>query len=201
MKRQKNNIIGLFLAIAVLGMSTTGCKKYFEDYVVDPNNPSEVTPALLLASVEVATFAAYGGNMARQTGIFMQHVAGTEAGSQTIRLANYDIDELTNVNDWRTLYAGSIMDANIIINEHGDGNPYYRGIARILLALNVGMATDYWGDVPYSDASGGQSGNLAPMYDTQESILTNIQLLCDQAIADLSMAPESLILPSLLQTT
>jgi hypothetical protein len=187
MKMTKTNrILSVFLGLAVLTFATSGCKKYFEDYVATPNNPTEVTPALLLASVEVSTFASYGGQLARQSGVMIQHVAGTSTGSQTIEIANYNITELTNINEWSGIYEGALMDANIIINEYGGENPYYAGISRILIALNVGLASDLWGDVPLSDASGGQTGNLNPLYDAQESVFQQIQTLCDQAIVDLS---------------
>ncbi len=78
------------------------------------------------------------------------------------------------------------MNANIIIREHGAENPYYRGIARVLIAMNAGLATDLWGDIPLSEASLGQSGNLKPKYDTQEEVIQQIQTLLDDAIVDLS---------------
>ena len=184
--KKTNKIVSAFIALAVLGLSTTSCKKYFEDYVADPNNPTEVTPALLLASAEVSTFATYGGQLARQGGVMIQHVSGTSAGSQSVEIANYNITEQTNVNEWRGIYAGAIMDANIIIRDYGAENPWYAGISRILIALNAGIATDLFGDVPLSDASGGETGNLSPLYDSQEDIYNQIQTMLDQAILDLS---------------
>lgn len=175
-----------FLGVAVLAMSTTGCKKYFEDYVASPNNPSTVTPALLLASVEVSTFATFGGQLARQGAVMIQHMAGTEVGSQSIEIANYNITELTNTNEWDAIYTGAIMNANIILREHGAGNPYYRGIAKVLIAMNAGLATDLWGDIPFSEAALGQSGNLNPKYDSQEAVIQQIQDMLDDAISDLS---------------
>jgi hypothetical protein len=184
---RSNKIMGAFVGLAVLAMSTTGCKKYFEDYVASPNDPTEVTPALLLASAEVSTFATYGGQLARQNAIMIQHMAGTEVGSQSIEIANYNITEATNVNEWDGIYTGAIMNASIIVREHGADNPYYRGIARIIIALNAGLATDLWGDIPFSEAALGQSGNLTPVYDTQEEVIQQIQQLLDDAIDDLDM--------------
>ena len=175
-----------FLGLAVLAVSTTSCKKYFEDYIASPNNPSEVTPALLLSSVEVSTFATFGGQLARQSAVMIQQMAGTEVGSQSIEIANYNITELTNVNEWDAIYTGAVMNANLIIREYGAESPYYAGVARVLLAMNIGLATDLWGDVPFSEASLGQSGNLAPKYDSQESVIQQIQTTLDQAIIDLS---------------
>jgi hypothetical protein len=189
--KRSNKIMSAFLGVAVLAASTTGCKKYFENSVASPNNPSTVTPALLLASVEVSTFASFGGQLARQGAVMIQHMAGTEIGSQSIEIANYNITELTNTNEWDAIYTGALMNANIILREHGEGNPYYRGIAKVLIAMNAGLATDLWGDIPLSEAALGQSidgnpGNLKPKYDTQEEVIQQIQDYLDEAISDLS---------------
>lgn len=184
----KNNISKLVVALTVIGLTTTGCKKYFEDYVVTPNDPAEVTPGLLLTTVQVSTFATFGGQLARQSGILVQHVSGTQVGSQSLEVANYIITEQTNENEWNGMYTGAVMNANILIRDYGGESPYYAGIAKVLLAMNIGLATDLWGDVPFSDASGGETGNLTPKYDTQEQILAGIQSTLDEAIVDLQMA-------------
>ncbi len=178
-------VVSVFLTLAVVGILSTSCDKYFEDYIVTPNDPAEVTPGLLLTSVQISTFATFGGQMARQSGVMIQHMAGTSTGSQSLEIANYNITEQTNVNEWNGIYSGAIMNANIIIREYGSKNPWYAGISKVLLAMNVGLATDLWGDVPLSEASLGQSGNLAPKYDSQEDVIAGIQDLLDQAIVDL----------------
>lgn len=183
--KRTNKILSAFLGLAVLSLSTTSCKKYFEDYIASPNNPSEVTPALLLASVEVSTFASFGGQLARQSAVMIQHMAGTEVGSQSVEIANYNITELTNENEWNAIYTGAVMNASIIIRENEVESPYYSGIARVLLAMNLGLATDLWGDVPFTEAALGQSGNLAPAYDSQEDVMNLIQTVLDKAIIDL----------------
>lgn len=183
--KKTNKIISAFLGVAVLAMST-GCDKYFEDHIASPNNPSEVTPALLLATVEVSTFATFGGQLARQGAVMIQQMAGTEVGSQSVEIANYNITELTNTNEWDGIYTGAIMNAQIILNDYEAGNPYYAGIAKVLMAMNFGLATDLWGDIPFSEAAQGQSGNLTPKYDSQEDVIAGIQTMLTEAIADLS---------------
>jgi len=190
-------IVGALLGLAVLGFTTTSCDKYFEDYVADPNNPGSVTPGLLMASVQVSTFATFGGQLARQNGVMIQHVSGTSAGSQSVEIANYNITELTNENEWNALYTGAVMNANIIIRDYGAANPYYAGISRVLIAMNIGLATDLWGDVPFSQASLGQTGQLNPVFDSQEDVIDAIQATLDEAIAELSSpASSNTLLPS-----
>jgi hypothetical protein len=66
-----------------------------------------------------------------------------------------------------------------------NGNYNYSGIAKILTAFCLGVATDYWGDIPYTEAFGGIS-KLQPAYDSQESIYKAIQQLFDDGIADIN---------------
>lgn len=173
------------LAMAVL----PGCKKYLDDVVENPNNPTTATPASLLSAIEVATFANYTGNSARRAAILTQQMAGTDG--QMIALANYQILEGDVTNEWNGIYTNAIVNCNLLVETFGDKSPYYSGIAKIFKALNIGLATDMWGDVPYTEAGLGLTGTVNPKYDTQESILNGIQDLLTDAIADLAKAPET----------
>jgi hypothetical protein len=67
----------------------------------------------------------------------------------------------------------------------------YEGIALVLKAYAISVATDHWGRVPYSEALRG-SEIRNPKFDTQQSIYTDpsigIFALLDQAIAALNEA-------------
>ena len=189
----KTKYLNIAFAVVVL-LGATSCQKFFEDKIASPNDPSQVSPDLLLTNVQVATFAGFAGQLARQSGIMTQHIAGTSAGSQTVEIANYVITELTNGNEWDALYTGAMANSRIIIDDHGAENPYYRGMARVLKVLNAHTASDLWGDVPFSQAGSGLSGDLNPGYDTQEDLYNDSNpgsffAELDAAIADLSTAP------------
>ncbi len=189
----KTRNLSIVFAIALI-FGATSCEKFYEEKIPSPNDPTQVSPDLLLTNVQVATFANYGGQLARQSGIMTQHIAGTSAGSQTVQVANYNITELTNGNEWDVIYAGAMVNCRIIIDEHGGENPYYRGMARVLKVMNAMIATDIWGDVPFSDAGSGLEGNLSPAYDAQsdmydDSKSTSLFGELDAAITDLGVAP------------
>jgi hypothetical protein len=174
----------------------SGCEKYIEGYDVDPNNPSEITPSLLLANVEVSVFATYGGSMSRNSAILIQQMNGVSDQSRIV-WANYNFKEGDITNEWLTIYTGILINAQTIIDKFGDENPYYAGIARIMEAFGFGVATDYWGNIPMKEALKGLSGSesdFSPHYDSQESIIQGIQDLLDQAILDLSKDPAQNIL-------
>lgn len=191
----KKKIISLSIITGLLAVGTS-CESYFEDAIATPNDPTEVTPALLLANIEVASFANFGGQLARQTQMLTQQAAGTTEGSQTTEIMNYNITELTNENEWGVIYNGVLMNGKILVDDFGEANPHYAGIAKVIMAMNLGCATDLWGDVPYSDALKGLNGELTPTYDQQQQLLddsnpNSIFALLDAAIVDLQQPPSA----------
>lgn len=171
----------LYIAILCLGILSS-CEKKLEEYAINPNDPEKSTPALLLSGAEVATFAIHSGNLARVPNLFTQHIAGTS--DQFADYARYDLNDQSFVNEWNTVYAGALINTRTLLTNYGSGNPYYSGMAKVLTAMNLGVATDLFGDVPYSDALKGLEKNYAPKYDTQEQIIQSIQTLLSDAITD-----------------
>ncbi len=169
------------------------CGRFVDGYEISPNEPTESTPALLLNVVQLQTFLTYSGGLARLSNIFTQHQNGTDfqyADYAAFGMQPGDFDD-----SWENIYSG-MLDAKMLINKAGNANPYYRGMGKVLLAMNLGVATDIWGDIPYTQALQGEGaeGNLNPNYDSQESIIQNIQTLLSEAIADFSRPEEDNIL-------
>jgi hypothetical protein len=181
----------VLLAIATIGF--TSCQKWLDDVAESPNTPTTSSPDLILPVLQIGTFSSYTGQLARQASILTQQSAGTDF--QMVDIARYDIQEGTNVNEWNSLYSECMINAYTIINDYGEGNPYYVGIAKVLMAMNLGLATDHWGDIPYSEAlqgiaPEGEEAITSPNADKQEDIYKSIQTLLDEAITDLNKNPE-----------
>lgn len=168
----------IFLPLLVLG-GLTACEKG-DNLYTDPENPLEVTPATMLASLEVNTFQNVEGDFARIASMYAGQMAGATGQYQAFQ--NYDITEGDFNNLWVQLYSGTMKNAKILITENTAENPYYAGISNVLLALNLGVATDLWGDVPYTEAFQAPE-NFTAAYDPQASVLDTIQQLLDEAIA------------------
>lgn len=178
----KKIIITLSLPVVLFASS---CSKFVEGYDKDPNNPSTATPQLILSAAELGLYSTYTGQLSRNAGMLTQQLSGT--ASQQLAVDKYSIFEGDNVNDWNNLYNNIIQPANDIIVNYGEANPQYAGVAKIIKAMSLGLATDTWGDVPATEAGLGLiDGNVTPKYDTQESIYTYIQTLLDEGIAALT---------------
>ncbi len=181
-------MISMLAASALL--ATSSCKKYLN--VNDtPNNPLTVPPATQLPNICVGVAFTNSNELDRAAEVIVQHNAG---------LANtpaaYDIYNVrgTMDNDWDfEVYSGVVSACTNLINQTQATSPAYSGIAKIQLAYEISLATDLWGDVPYSQAGQGLT-YAQPRFDSQQDIyqgnaalgITSLFDLVKNGIADLA---------------
>lgn len=185
MKKYIKNIALSVLSIFIL----TACQSELDNFNDNPNDPPTTTPTLLLTTMEVSTFSTHTSGIIRYANIFDQHLMGTDIG-QLGPIAKYIITEQDVNNEWNTIYGTTLISGHILNRDFSLEYPYYNGIGQILTALNLGYATDMWGDVPYDEAFLAEQGNTNPLYNTQEQIYQRLQTILDAAILNLSK-PES----------
>ena len=182
------NTIKIFLLCA-LGLALTACDDYL-DINVDPNQPE--TPGdldLLLADMTATT--AYnlvgGGNWTRYGAQWMQNIANNVAppSNDTYRINTSDCN-----NEWALYsYAGVLINGKKMVKLGEElGQDHHVGVAKILMAHNYALLTDWWGEIPFSQALG-REANGKPAYDEQPQVYDGIQRLLDEGIAALSESP------------
>ena len=191
MKKVNFNKIGLLLIFPFLLFS---CEKWIDpDMNIDPNNPSEVSLDLLLPSAIVDMAYQIGGDVSRPCCMWTQQISGISRQSLTFERYVYKDSDVNNM--WRFgFYSHTLMNCNLIIDKAGE-SPHYAGVAKVLTAYTLGIMTDIWGDLPYSDAFQG-SANLKPAFDSQQSIYETIQSLLDDAINNDLVAQVSVLSPA-----
>lgn len=177
-----NNKIFLWLLCALTFVSAGCSKSSFLDVNTDPNNPKESVPDVLLSSSSITLGFTAGGELGRVASVLIQHNAGT--GSQ---MATFDVYNFSGSfdNSWDfEIYAGALPPINTLITTMKDLGPHYAGIAKIQKAYLFSIATDLWGDVPYS-----QTGDInkypTPRFDKQEDIYQGNSSLGIQSLFDL----------------
>lgn len=82
----------------------------------------------------------------------------------------------------------SRLNQAIRISESRTGDEYINLIAssKIMRALIFQRLTDTYGDIPYSEALSAQEGNVTPVYDSQQSIYTDMLTQLDSAVNQLN---------------
>ncbi len=175
------------LSIPILVSGLFSCESFVDGWDESPNTPTTATPALLLSNTMVSTFAAYTGQTARTTAILTQQCTGTNDQMFDV-VQNYNITEADVTNEWQHLYESCMHSSKVLMRDYDEGHPYYVGMAKVLMAMNLGLTTDCWGDVPYTESFEGLQGEdyFHPHFDTQEAILGTIQTLLDEGIVELS---------------
>lgn len=178
------------IIVAVAAFGLTACSDaWLEDKKLDPNRPSEVTMEVLLPAAQAGCGMLQGDVLPRLTSIFMQQMTGTDR--QSLAHNRYaQIGEGDFNTPWNNSYSGALYDLQLIMDMADEsGATAYSGIAKIMTAKALGILTDHFGDIPYTDAFNG-AGNLKPSFDSQESIYTTIFTLLADGKIDLA-APSS----------
>ncbi len=188
----KGNIIKL-LALGLLASPVvfTACSEDAMDKVnANPNNPTDVPAKFTLADVITSTaFSNVGSDFNTYLSSYVEHEAGThnQLWNAEHRL-NEPSSSSTFNNSWNGIYE-SMRNARIVVGKcsiggNQEGNNTTLGISQIMLAYNIALATDMFGDIPYSE-SFDPLVNKTPKLDKQEDLYKEVFRLLDEAIVNL----------------
>lgn len=159
------------LLVALLSLGS--CSDYL-DINDSPNNigAEQMTPVVVLPGAITNNYRVQATRLNFVTGVFMNSYAGNSYSYGTPL-----VDEYTpNVSDsfyndiWDSFYRNS-ANFQAIINYPDATGDYvqYKAIAKVMKAYYMGILTDLYGDMPYSEAFGYQD-NTTPKYDKGEDI-------------------------------
>ncbi|WP_108244541.1 SusD/RagB family nutrient-binding outer membrane lipoprotein [Muricauda brasiliensis] len=172
---KKVSIIKTLLLFSLV--CATGCS---EDYF-DVNTPSNTAPLEdlrmqdLMAPVIHSTME--GQRSAELSfGNYVQYFVTTGGGAA---------GQTSAAGLWEQVYLYVLPNLDAIKSKADEvGATHIDAVADILLAANIGIATDTWDNIPYSEASNGPDNNF-PEFDDQQEIYTEIFALLDGAISKL----------------
>lgn len=155
----------------------SSCKKYL-DINKNPNAAEEPPIGGLLANTTYST--AYNVfNASNYTSYYVQYLASPNTAS--------DVDIYNTVNPgntWEGFYdiMTDIYDMKRFAAQKGLND--HIGIANVLMALHINMATNLWGDIPYTEAFVGVQ-NLTPAFNDQKALFDTALNMLDAGIATL----------------
>lgn len=176
----------ILVAAGALAFMSIGCNK-FVDVNQDPNRPADVPEKLLLGPIQfnIAHNITAGSDNGVTWPTLTNYLMQTIALNQAIpNFGTYQITPSDANSSWSSIYS-SLQNLSILMAKADANKNYnYSAISRILTAMVLGIATDAWGDIPYTEALKG-TAQLTPKYDKQEDIYNSIQALLDQAISDI----------------
>lgn len=176
------SIIKFALILTVFG-ALVSCEDYL-DVNVDPNNPTAVTPDLVLPVGQYYT-ALY-----HQTDRGLSHLGNMMMvnWSQSDGFAWYPDEFKYNVTSsfyqgvFNNTFANTLKQYQILYNLEDPKFDYYRAIAKIMKSFHFQLLVDCYGDVPYSEALG-RSLEATPKYDAAQEIYDDLIVQLTEAIA------------------
>ncbi len=163
-----------YIYIALCALVLASCSdKIYEEINTDPTKADHVNPASQLTFSELQMYGDmnYVDVFRLYTYAFTQHLMGcwntTNYGGQ------HRMDDNEMARPWVNLYPGAIRNISDAIKNTSE-NPEQANIHAALRVFRVyvgGLLTDFYGDVPFSEAGMGYiDGNTQPKYDTQEEL-------------------------------
>ncbi len=178
MQKRTSNYMMLALLMAI---AATGCKKFVEsgNVNVNPDRPSFVTLNTLLPAVEYTT-ANNHFQVAYTTSLFSQQMASYQGGP----LPDDQNRDVRMGVAYAGLYQSALTNIKLMVDlAKTQGAPSYSAIGRVLLVMNLSLATDTYGDVPFTEAFQAPAV-LYPHYDKQEVLYPLMQRYLDTAITE-----------------
>jgi len=174
MTNKLKTYIGLFLAFLV-----ASCDSYL-DVNENPNNPEDapISGLMINTSYESAYNVYRVGDI---TSFFVQHLASPNPGSATDTM-----EPVSHNVTWFNLY-NAMTDLHVLIEkaEAEDAN-HYQGAAQILMAFNLAMAVDLFGDLPITE--GFTFETVTPAYDDDATLYAIVMDYLDQGLANLGQS-------------
>lgn len=170
--KYKNTKLWALLTI----MACFSCDSYL-DVNENPNNPQDapIGGLMINSTYESANNVFRAGDI---TSNYVQYLASPNPAS-----ASDIMEAVSNDNTWFNLY-NVMTDLYVLIEKAEEqGAAHYQGAAQILMAQNLGMGVDMFGDLPFSESFDFRT--LTPAYDSDEALYGVVMAYLDEGIANL----------------
>ena len=172
----------IYIAASLLVLG--GCSL---DINENPNSPSseDMNATLIFPSIENFVADAIGDQMFNYGGFFAQYFEQMPEANQYNDLAEYDLDEGSNLFDrcYRNLYAGALKDVNEVLAR--TSNPADVFAATVLRAYSLALVVDNLGSAPYTEAIKGNE-NTNPKWEDGVAVYEGILAEMDAAQKNVS---------------
>jgi hypothetical protein len=169
MMRKQFIMTSLVAASLIAGLTACDNEKLTQ-VNVNPNQPEQVESSSLFTNATIGALARIRGSSFEHglSGLWAQHYAEIQYAEADLNLPR----NATTEAHWVGFYTGPLADYNQILTQSAN-SPNLIGPALVMRAFTVETMTDFWGDIPFSEAGQG-SANFTPKYDTQKSIYDSL---------------------------
>lgn len=180
------NYIKYFLSVFIVSLLVVGCDKDFEEINANIDDPVVVPSSMLIGTVvrDVTNelYSTFNGSEIGEN--WMQHNSLLQYNDPD----RYKPRETSMDNLWNRFYLAASDAHQMQALAVAEGNEVNQGIALVLKAYCFSLLTDFYGDVPFTEALLGPSseGIFFPAYDKQSDVYAGIFAMLDEAMPLLS---------------
>jgi hypothetical protein len=171
----KKTTILIFMAMVIFG-----CKKSFLDINQNPNQPTVVTPNVVLSAALEGSSENIGNDYLKVNNLmgFWSRSGNYVSDGET---ESYNIPNNYTDVEWGNMY--NTLNRYDYIEKQGHANnlPFYVGVAKVMKAVHFSTLVDIYGDVPYTDAFN-VVGAVQPKYDKAQDIYNDLVKQLDSAV-------------------
>ncbi|PRD49392.1 SusD/RagB family nutrient-binding outer membrane lipoprotein [Sphingobacterium haloxyli] len=156
-----------------------GCTKHFDELNTDPNRVETASPGTLLTPTIYGMSTYFTVRSNGFTWEIMQ--TGLSNPSAANGVHRYYFTETSGDGTWNTCYRYLRNVREMEAAAIASNSPVYAAVATTLKAYIVGILTDSFGDVPFSEALQAEEGVEQPKFDTQEQIYADMITALEEA--------------------
>ena len=182
---------GTMLALAGTMTLASSCTDHFEDLNTNPNASPSADPAYVLSYVQVGVsghrYEMWRGNLLHAM------VWSNQMSSPWLAGTPYQTNDGWASAYWDRSYERLVGGINDVIRqleatpaENLEDKEAQLAVANIWKVFIFHRLTDFWGDIPYSQAGQGVEGILQPEYDGQDAIYADMLSTLEDAASALN---------------
>jgi len=177
---QLRNIVFLLFWVS---LTLVSCESIVEGLNQDPNNATDAPDPLVLTAAELAHAVVQEGHGNRIANMWSGYFNGADRQYNDYALYNVNAGNFNTA--WNNVYQGTLAQTRLIVSRASEtGERHIAGVAKIIEASTLIIATERWGDIPFMEAVDIENNN--PAFDPQVSTLyPGLFALLDEAIGDL----------------
>lgn len=188
------SIIKFAIVLMVTGLLAS-CEGYL-DVNTDPNNPTSVTPNLVLpvAQLYTAQFQSEDRGLSHLGNMLMVNWSQSDGFSWYTDEARYNVTSSFYSQIFNNTYPNTLKQYQILFNLEDEKYVNYKAIAMIMKSFHYQQLVDCYGDVPYTEALG-RSKEATPVYDDAQAIYDDLIVQINAAIELIKTAPALAAVP------
>lgn len=169
----------LIIVLFMMGVFASSCKKTYLEINQNPNQPTQVTPNVVLSAALVGTAANQAGdflNVNRWMGYW------SRSGNYVpdVQTETYDIPSNYTDAEWSAIYTNLNNYDYIEKKGHEENLPFYIGVAKTMKAFNFAILVDCYGSIIYKDAFQ-VADKVQPSYDDGQTVYNDLISQLDSA--------------------